>query len=141
MAMTPEGKIKKKLDKMLRGKPRLWSFPPQSGPFGSSGIPDRIACVDGYLLGIEVKSSGSKRPTPLQQQCMHKIETAGGACFVVYDDVTIEIVEDWINDILRNATCGAAQLSDQMVCACGLVWDVNDPEPPLCPIGAHNASS
>jgi len=30
--------------------------------------------------------------------------------------------------------CLARQYSDQMNCAaCGLVWDVNDPEPPPCP--------
>ena len=29
--------------------------------------------------------------------------------------------------------CEAIQYSDQMNCArCGLVWDVNDPEPPVC---------
>ena len=30
-------------------------------------------------------------------------------------------------------TCQARQHSDQMVCdACGLTWDMNDPEPPKC---------
>lgn len=29
--------------------------------------------------------------------------------------------------------CLARQHSDQMIChQCGLVWDVNDPEPPVC---------
>lgn len=29
--------------------------------------------------------------------------------------------------------CKAVQHSDQMICtACGLVWDVSDPEPPEC---------
>ena len=29
--------------------------------------------------------------------------------------------------------CLARQHSDQMIChKCGLVWDVNDPEPPVC---------
>ena len=32
--------------------------------------------------------------------------------------------------------CKAVQYSDQMVChACGLYWDVNDPEPPACQKG------
>ena len=30
-------------------------------------------------------------------------------------------------------TCQARQFSDQMVCACGAVWDVNDPSPSECP--------
>jgi hypothetical protein len=29
--------------------------------------------------------------------------------------------------------CQAKQYSDQMQCACGLAWDMNDPEPPECP--------
>lgn len=29
--------------------------------------------------------------------------------------------------------CYATQHSDQMICPyCGLVWDINDPEPPEC---------
>lgn len=30
--------------------------------------------------------------------------------------------------------CKARQYSDQMLCECGLAWDVNDPEPPECPL-------
>jgi hypothetical protein len=101
MGMTPEGKIKKKLDKMLKGKPGVWSFPPQAGPFGSAGIPDRIACVHGHLLGIEAKADIMKKPTALQHQCMSKIRAAGGTCFVVYDDETIKLVEDWIDNASR----------------------------------------
>lgn len=28
--------------------------------------------------------------------------------------------------------CHARQCNDQMMCKCGLAWDVNDPEPPVC---------
>lgn len=31
--------------------------------------------------------------------------------------------------------CDARQYSDQMMCSCGLSWDVNDPDPPNCPAG------
>jgi len=32
-----------------------------------------------------------------------------------------------------NKNCRAKQHSDQMVCGdCGNVWDMNDPEPPIC---------
>jgi hypothetical protein len=34
--------------------------------------------------------------------------------------------------------CLARQTSDQMTChACGLVWDMNDPEPPTCNQGVR----
>ena len=29
-------------------------------------------------------------------------------------------------------TCTAYRSNDQMLCRCGLAWDVNDPEPPVC---------
>lgn len=32
----------------------------------------------------------------------------------------------------RARGCWAIQSSDQMRCACGNIWDTNDPEPPAC---------
>lgn len=29
--------------------------------------------------------------------------------------------------------CNARQYSDQMLCSCGLAWDTNDEDPPICP--------
>ena len=99
MGTTPEGKVKKKLDTMLKSKRDVWYFPPQAGPFGRSGVPDRIACVAGQLIGIEAKADASKKPTAMQQQCMDKIEAAGGKCFLVYDEATIQEVEEYIDAI------------------------------------------
>ena len=31
-----------------------------------------------------------------------------------------------------SSNCKARQYSDQMLCSCGLGWDMNDPEPPQC---------
>jgi len=28
--------------------------------------------------------------------------------------------------------CRAYQASDQMICPCGMQWDINDPDPPAC---------
>lgn len=95
MATTPEGKIKRKLDVMLK-KHKVWYFSPQSGPFGRAGIPDRLAVVQGRLIGIEAKSDKTKKPTALQTKCMEEIEHHGGKCFLVFDDVTISEVEEYI---------------------------------------------
>lgn len=35
-------------------------------------------------------------------------------------------------DELSKPNCKARQYSDQMLCECGLAWDVNDSEPPEC---------
>ena len=88
MAITPEGKVKKMLDKMLKGK-GIWYFAPQSGPYGVSGIPDRIACVAGTFVGIECKRDDKAQLTALQAQCLEKIKVAGGKTAVVYDQATV----------------------------------------------------
>lgn len=46
--------------------------------FGKSGVPDIVACIDGYFWGIEVKREG-KSATPRQQARMEEIEKAGGS--------------------------------------------------------------
>ena len=74
---TPEGKIKRKIDKMLKARD-LWFFKPQAGPFGRSGVPDYIICSYGQFVGVEAKADKTKKPTALQTQCMEKIEAAGG---------------------------------------------------------------
>lgn len=90
MASTPEGKIKKKLDTMLKEfAPELWFYSPQSGIYGRSGVPDRIACFYGRFYGIEVKADKTKQMTELQVQCMQKILAAKGEHFAVCDDFTI----------------------------------------------------
>lgn len=100
MAATPEGKVKKKLDKMLKTfTPELWYFPPQAGPFGSSGVPDRIVCYKGWFIGIEVKADASKKMTALQINCKWRIEAAGGAFFLIYDDTTIDVVQQYLRNI------------------------------------------
>lgn len=96
MATTPEGKIKSKLDKMLKSE-KVWFYSPQAGPFGRAGVPDRVAILEGQFIGIECKADRTKKPTALQLKCMKEIEMAGGKCFVVYDDETINEVREYIH--------------------------------------------
>ena len=96
MATTPEGKIKNKLDKMLKSE-KVWFYSPQAGPFGRAGVPDRVAILEGQFIGIECKADRTKKPTALQLKCMKEIEMAGGKCFVVYDDETINKVREYIH--------------------------------------------
>ena len=96
-ATTPENKVKAKLDAMLKAE-KVWYFSPQSGIYGVSGIPDRIAIVGGRFIGIECKADRTKKPTASQLLRMKEIEAAGGKCFVVYDHETINIVKNWIQD-------------------------------------------
>jgi len=61
MAATPEGRIKSKLDKVLKAE-GVWFYSPQAGPFGVAGIPDRVACVNGHFVGIECKADRPRSP-------------------------------------------------------------------------------
>lgn len=51
--------------------------------FTKSGIPDILACVDGYFVGIEVKAQNGK-PSALQLYNVRKIREAGGFAMVLY---------------------------------------------------------
>ena len=97
MATSPEGRIKSRLDTMLKAE-GVWYFSPQAGPFGMAGIPDRVAIVAGQFVGIECKADKYNKPTPLQAKCMRDIEQAGGKCFVTYDDETIAAVQRYIKE-------------------------------------------
>ena len=103
MSSKPEGKIKKKLDTMLKSLD-VWFYSPQSGIYGKSGIPDRIAVANGRFIGIECKANKSRKPTALQVRCMKDIERANGKCFVVYDDDTINEVKDYIENVAYDSS-------------------------------------
>ena len=90
-ALTPEGKVKRKVVEVLK-KHGVWYFFPANNGFGKSGIPDIIAIVDGHFLGVEVKSATGE-PTELQKICGKQIEEAGGTWVVVSDDITLEALE------------------------------------------------
>jgi hypothetical protein len=94
--MTPEAKVKAKVDKLLH-QHKIWFYSPQAGPYGRAGIPDRVAIVRGQFVGIEVKADRTKKPTQLQRHCMAQIEAAGGKCFVVFDVETLKLLEDYID--------------------------------------------
>lgn len=50
-----------------------------------SGVPDILACVNGYFVAIEVKGENGK-PTPLQVWNRDKIREAGGISVILYPD-------------------------------------------------------
>ena len=48
-----------------------------------AGVPDILASVNGYFVGIEVKAQ-SGRPSELQRYNVRKIRESGGFAFIVY---------------------------------------------------------
>lgn len=72
----------------LRSVDRCFCWKEHGGMYGTAGIPDIIACVDGRFYGFEVKTETGKL-TKLQEATIRKINEAGGSAAVVrsVDDV------------------------------------------------------
>lgn len=51
--------------------------------YSTSGTPDLLACVNGYMLAIEVKAPEGK-PSELQLEKIKEIRNAGGFAYVAY---------------------------------------------------------
>lgn len=84
MAQTPEGKVKAKVVDVLKSEGVYYFFPATHG-FGRSGVPDIVACVNGYFLGIECKA-GRGKPTALQVRELERIRAVNGVAIVVNEE-------------------------------------------------------
>ena len=84
MAMTPEGKVKKKIVEQLKGLGCYYFFP-ATGGYGKSGVPDIVGCYKGRFFGIECKA-GKNKPTPLQELNLRQISDAYGLAYVVNEN-------------------------------------------------------
>jgi len=96
MAMTPEGKVKAKVRKKL-DEAKAYYFMPATGGYGKSGVPDIVACVNGWFIGIECKA-GINKPTALQQNNLNAIKASGGTALVINEN-NINELEDCLNQI------------------------------------------
>ena len=84
MAMTPEGKVKKKVAKHLDDL-GCYYFYPATGGYGKSGVPDIVGCYKGKFFGLECKA-GDNKPTLLQEKNLYHILVNGGISEVINED-------------------------------------------------------
>jgi hypothetical protein len=84
MAMTPEGKVKKKIVEQLKTLGCYYFFP-ATGGYGKSGVPDIVGCYQGKFFGIECKA-GKNTTTALQEKNLREIGEAWGIAHVVNED-------------------------------------------------------
>jgi hypothetical protein len=80
-AVTPEGKVKQKVKKIL-DESKAYYVMPMTGGYGNSGISDFIVCISGYFLTIETKA-GKNAPTALQLKHMRLTREAGGTALII----------------------------------------------------------
>jgi hypothetical protein len=78
--MTPEGKAKQRIKKLLN-KYGVYSHMPVQNGMGAPTL-DFICCFNGMYLAIEAKAPG-KKPTARQLKTMSQISKAGGVAIVV----------------------------------------------------------
>lgn len=79
--MNNEADVKKRIKALLQ-QYNCWYTMPIGTGFGHQGVPDFIACVRGFLLGIEAKY-GNNTPSALQRRQIAAIKASGGRCLVV----------------------------------------------------------
>lgn len=89
-SMTPEAKVKKKVKDIL-AKHGVYYFMPATHGYGSSGVPDIVACMQGRFVGIECKANGG-RATALQMKNLMQITDNKGISLLV-DETGIGVFE------------------------------------------------
>lgn len=93
---TYENKIKKYLESRGAWFIKYWA----GAQYTKSGIPDILACVNGYFVGIEVKAQDGT-PSDLQLLNVQKIRDAGGFAFVLYPSKFTEF-KQFIDGLTHN---------------------------------------
>lgn len=102
---TPEGKVKAKINALLK-KHRCYYFMPVQMGMGAAGLDYHCyrTCklADGTLIAVafmvEAKIYG-KEPTLRQQILFEEHEARGCKCFVVDNDLTLRELENWLQEV------------------------------------------
>jgi len=97
-----QDRVVKAIKKM---RPEAWVWHPVGGPYQTPGIPDLLVCIDGVLIGIELKhpkpgetvEHARERATPQQRNQIKKINASGGMAAVC---VSVEEALDLIRRAL-----------------------------------------
>lgn len=92
--MTPEGRVKEAVKKVLKRFGAYWHMPVMNG-LGAPSL-DFVGCFMGRYFAIETKAPG-KKPTPRQEVTIETIRKAGGCCFVIDGDVSM--LEQWLEEV------------------------------------------
>lgn len=97
--MTPEGRIKLAIRKVLDGMDCYYFMPVQMG-LGARTL-DFLVCYQGMFFGIEAKATPQDEPTDLQKLCMRKIRAAGGEAIVIRSVADCFHLRTWLEGRTR----------------------------------------
>ena len=98
--MTPEGKVKEQVKKLLKEAGVYYHMPVQNG-MGAPTL-DIVGCHQGNFFAVETKAPG-KKPTPRQEQTIADMRRARAAVFVVDgSDRSLAELRAWLAVVLVN---------------------------------------
>lgn len=74
--------------RLLKKTPCCYAWKEHGGIYGTAGVPDIIACINGRFVAFEVKTAGGRgtasgKLTKLQEITIQKIRNAKGQAFKV----------------------------------------------------------
>lgn len=101
--MTPEARVKKKIEHKLLGWGAYVSTPIGTR-YGNNGTPDILACIGGLFFGIEAKADG-QMPTWLQTDNLCEIAFAGGVPLVI-DKNNVDQLDGFIKRAIEEYSYG-----------------------------------
>lgn len=96
------GLVRKIWTALLQEYPDAWVFKVHGGPMQMAGVPDLLLCIDGVMIGVEVKfvrpgeshQHAVERATPGQRLQIGRIIAAGGMAGVVTSvEETLSLIE------------------------------------------------
>ena len=90
-----ENKVKAYLKENGAWRIKYWA----GSRFTKSGIPDILACVNGYFVAIETKAPDGK-PSELQLHTIKEIRKSGGFAFILYPS-GFDRFKEFITDLKR----------------------------------------
>ena len=101
--MTPEGKVKEKVKKLLDPRrPQLYYDMPVPSGYGKSTL-DFIGCYYGRFFAVETKRSG-KELTSRQEGTRDDMRAAGGVVFEIIGDSGLDALAAWLNTVAEEAS-------------------------------------
>jgi len=97
--MTPEGRVKEKVKRILSAYPGMFTYWPVPMGMGRTTV-DLLAAYKGRFFAIETKAPG-KKPTLLQAAELKRVGEAGGEAFVISsaDDPELARLTAWLDSL------------------------------------------
>jgi hypothetical protein len=111
--VTPEGKVKREVNKLIDRYEQIYKFMPVPFGYGPSSL-DYILCVVGAFVAIETKVSGQS-PTPRQMMTIKQIQQSGGVVFIVDGPDSLRKLEIYFESACKRKAQAPGDTADRGV--------------------------